>query len=40
MKLALSEAACFARDTHFEMRDEQNEIGLDELDKQFNVCSF
>lgn len=34
------EAACFVRDTHFEMWDEEIEIDLDELDKQFNIYSF
>ena len=34
------EAARFVRDTHFEMWDEQIEIDLDELDKQFNIYSF
>ena len=34
------EAACFVRDTHFEMWDEEIEIDFDELDKQFNIYSF
>lgn len=34
------EAASFVRDTHFEMWDEQIEIDLDELEKQFNIYSF
>lgn len=34
------EAACFIRDTHFEMWDEDIEIDLDELDKQFNIYAF
>lgn len=34
------EAACFVRDTHYAMYDEQIEIDLDELDKQFNIYSF
>ena len=34
------EAARFVRDTHFEMWDEDIEIDLDELDKQFNIYSF
>lgn len=34
------EAACFVRDTHYEMWDEEIEIDLDELDKQFNIYSF
>ena len=34
------EAASFVRDTHFEMRDEDIEIDLDELDKQFNIYAF
>lgn len=34
------EAACFIRDTHYEMWNEQIEIDLDELDKQFNIYSF
>lgn len=31
------EAASFVRDTHYEMWDEDIEIDLDELDKQFNI---
>lgn len=34
------DAAEFIRDTHYEMYDEQIEIDLDELDKQFNIYSF
>ena len=34
------EAARFVRDTHFEMWDEDIEIDLDELDKQFNIYRF
>ena len=34
------EAACFIRDTHYEMRDEEIEIGFGELDKQFNIYAF
>ena len=34
------EAACFVRDTHCEMWDEDIEIDLDELDQMFNVYSF
>ena len=34
------EAASFVRDTHYEMWDEDIEIDLDELDKQFNNYSF
>lgn len=34
------EAACYIRDTHYEMWDERIEIDLDELDKQFNIYSF
>ena len=34
------EAASFARDTHYEMWDEEIDIDLDELDKQFNIYYF
>lgn len=34
------EAAIFIRDTHFEMWDEEIDIDLDELDKQFNIYYF
>lgn len=34
------EAACFVRNTHYEMWDEDIEIDFDELDKQFNIYSF
>lgn len=34
------EAAFFVRDTHFEMWDEDIEIDLDELDRQFNIYHF
>ena len=34
------EAASFVRDTHYEMWDEEIEIDLDELDKQFNIYAF
>lgn len=34
------EAASFVHDTHYEMWDEDIEIDLDELDKQFNIYSF
>lgn len=34
------EAACFVRDTHFEMWDEDIEIDLDELDQMFNIYHF
>lgn len=34
------EAACFIRDTHHEMFDEEIEIDLDELDQKFNIYSF
>lgn len=34
------EAASFVHDTHYEMWDEQIEIDLEELDKQFNIYSF
>lgn len=34
------EAACFIRDTHYEMWDEEIEIDLDELDQMFNIYSF
>ena len=34
------EAASFVRDIHYEMRDEEIEIDLDELDKQFNIYYF
>ena len=34
------EAACFVRDTHYEMWDEGIEINLDELDQEFNIYYF
>lgn len=34
------EAAEYVLDTHYEMWDEEIEIDLDELDKQFNIYSF
>lgn len=34
------EAACFVRDTHYEMWDEEIVIDLDALDKEFNIYSF
>ena len=34
------EAAFFVRDTNFEMWDEDIEIDLDELDRQFNIYHF
>nr|DAU97462.1 MAG TPA: hypothetical protein [Caudoviricetes sp.] len=34
------EAACYIRDTHYEMWDEEIEIGFGELDKQFNIYRF
>lgn len=34
------ESACFVRDTHFEMWDEEIEIDLDELEEQFIIYSF
>lgn len=34
------DAACFVRDTHYEMWDEDIEIDLDELDQMFNIYSF
>lgn len=34
------EAASFVRDTHYEMWDEEIEIDLDVLDKQFNIYYF
>lgn len=34
------DAAEYVRDTHYEMWDEQIEIDLDELDKQFNIYAF
>lgn len=35
-----NDAAEYVRDTHYEMWDEEIEIDLDELDKQFNIYSF
>lgn len=34
------DAAEYVRDTHYEMFDEEIEIDLDELDKQFNIYHF
>lgn len=34
------EAASFVRDTHYEMWDEEIEIDLDVLDKQFDIYYF
>lgn len=34
------EAACFVRDTHFEMWDGEIELDLDTLYKQFNIYHF
>lgn len=34
------EAACFVRDAHYEMWDEEIEIDLDELDREFDIYSF
>lgn len=34
------EAACFVRDTHYEMWDEDIEIDIEELDREFYIYSF
>ena len=34
------EAACFVRDIHYELWDEDIEIDLDELDQMFNIYRF
>lgn len=34
------EVACFIRDTHYELWDEDIEIDLDELDQMFNIYHF
>ena len=34
------DAAEYVRDTHYEMWDEEIDIDLDELNKQFNIYAF